>query len=121
MGHSVAMITMSRAAIGRMSCNPAVGGLAKGQLVVEIDSLGGEIGYATDQAGIQFRLLNRSKGPAVQSRRAQCDRALYSEVMISTVEHQEQLEVIEGEVTDLIIEDGICHGAILIYRRKDFC
>ncbi|HBY99701.1 MAG TPA: tRNA uridine-5-carboxymethylaminomethyl(34) synthesis enzyme MnmG, partial [candidate division Zixibacteria bacterium] len=118
MGHSVAMITMSKAAIGRMSCNPAVGGLAKGQLVVEIDSLGGEIGFVTDQAGIQFRLLNRSKGPAVQSRRAQCDRALYSEVMISTIERQERLEVIEGHIVDLIIEGGICYGAILATGEK---
>jgi tRNA uridine 5-carboxymethylaminomethyl modification enzyme len=118
MGHSTAMITMSKAAIGRMSCNPAVGGLAKGQLVVEIDALGGEIGFATDQAGIQFRLLNRSKGPAVQSRRAQCDRALYSKVMISAVERQPNLHVIEGEVTDLIIETGICRGAILSSGEK---
>ncbi len=118
MGHSVAMITMSKAAIGRMSCNPAVGGLAKGQLVVEIDALGGEIGFATDQAGIQFRLLNRSKGPAVQSRRAQCDRARYSKVMIDAVERQPNLHVIEGEVTDLIIETSICQGAILSSGEK---
>src|SRR5512136_1594636 len=80
MGCKTAMVTMSKDAIGRMSCNPAVGGLAKGQLVKEIDALGGEIGFATDCAGIQFRMLNKSKGPAVQSRRAQCDRALYSRI-----------------------------------------
>ena len=113
MGCHVAMVTMTRKAIGRMSCNPAVGGLAKGQLVVEIDALGGEIGYATDLAGIQFRLLNRSKGPAVQSRRAQCDRALYSEVMIKTVENQERLEVIEGEAVNLNIINKKCAGIIL--------
>jgi tRNA uridine 5-carboxymethylaminomethyl modification enzyme len=113
MGCRVALVTMNRKAIGRMSCNPAIGGLGKGQLVVEIDALGGEMGYAADLAGIQFRLLNRSKGPAVQSRRAQCDRALYSQVMLATVESQECLEIIEGEVNDLIVEDRICRGAIL--------
>jgi tRNA uridine 5-carboxymethylaminomethyl modification enzyme len=113
MGCRTALVTMSRDAIGRMSCNPAIGGLAKGQLVKEIDALGGEMGYATDLAGIQFRLLNRSKGPAVQSRRAQCDRALYSKVMVDTVSRQQNLEIIEGEVTDLIIEDGECRGVVL--------
>jgi len=111
MGCRTAMITMSKDAIGRMSCNPAIGGLAKGQLVREIDALGGEMGYATDLAGIQFRMLNKSKGPAVQSRRAQCDRALYSEVMINAV--SENLEIIEGEVTDLIIDSNICNGVVL--------
>ena len=112
MGCRTAMITMSKAAIGRMSCNPAVGGLAKGQLVKEIDALGGEIGYATDLAGIQFRMLNKSKGPAVQSRRAQCDRALYSQVMIDTICGQNDLQVIEEEVVDLMVEDSSCCGVI---------
>jgi tRNA uridine 5-carboxymethylaminomethyl modification enzyme len=118
MGCRVAMITMRHDAIGRMSCNPAIGGLAKGQLAVEIDALGGEMGYAADLAGIQFRLLNRSKGPAVRSRRAQCDRELYSRVMISAIENQERLEIIEGEVVDLIMEDRNCRGAILATREK---
>jgi tRNA uridine 5-carboxymethylaminomethyl modification enzyme len=113
MGCRTAMITMSKDAIGRMSCNPAIGGLAKGQLVKEIDALGGEMGYATDRAGIQFRMLNRSKGPAVQSRRAQCDRALYSEIMIKTVSNQQNLEIIEGEVVDLVIDNNNCRGVIL--------
>jgi tRNA uridine 5-carboxymethylaminomethyl modification enzyme len=121
MGCRTAMITMSRDAIGRMSCNPAVGGLAKGQLVREIDALGGEMGYAADLAGIQFRMLNKSKGPAVQSRRAQCDRALYSQVMIAAVSSQENLEIIEGEVTDLILDSRLethdsgpsCRGVVL--------
>jgi tRNA uridine 5-carboxymethylaminomethyl modification enzyme len=113
MGCRTAMITMSRDAIGRMSCNPAIGGLAKGQLVKEIDALGGEMGYATDLAGIQFRMLNRSKGPAVQSRRAQCDRALYSAVMIGAVSTQQGLEIIEGEVTDLTIHNMTCFGVAL--------
>ncbi len=118
MGLRVAMVTMSKNAIGRMSCNPAIGGLAKGQLVVEIDALGGEIGYATDQAGIQFRLLNRSKGPAVQSRRAQCDRALYSKVMANAIESQERLNIIEGEVVDLVTTDKICGGIVLSSGEK---
>ena len=118
MGCRTAMITMSKDAIGRMSCNPAVGGLAKGQLVREIDALGGEMGYATDLAGIQFRMLNKSKGPAVQSRRAQCDRALYSDAMIAAVSSQENLQIIEGEVTDLIIENGVCIGVILSDGRS---
>ena len=117
MGCRTAMVTMDKAAIGRMSCNPAVGGLAKGQLVKEIDALGGEIGFATDQAGIQFRILNRSKGPAVQSRRAQTDRALYSKVMTQTVCSQKNLQVIENEAVDLIVEDGLYCGIILRDRE----
>ncbi len=118
MGCRAAMVTMNRKAIGRMSCNPAIGGLAKGQLAVEIDALGGEMGYAADLAGIQFRLLNRSKGPAVQSRRAQCDRALYSDVMLAAVEARERLEIIDGEVSDIIIENRICRGVILSMGEK---
>lgn len=118
MGCRTAMITMDKKAIGRMSCNPAIGGLAKGQLVREIDALGGEMGYAIDNTGIQFRILNRSKGPAVQARRAQADRALYSRFMTETVLSQENLEIIEGEVTDLITKDGSCGGVILSNGEK---
>lgn len=113
MGCRTAMITMDKNAIGRMSCNPAIGGLAKGQLVREIDALGGEMGYAIDNTGIQFRILNRSKGPAVQARRAQADRALYSRFMTETVLSQGNLEIIEGEVADINMEQGKCRGIIL--------
>lgn len=118
MGCRTAMVTMDKKAIGRMSCNPAIGGLAKGQLVREIDALGGEMGCAIDMTGIQFRILNRSKGPAVQSRRAQADRALYSNFMVETVSSQENLEIIEGQVSDLMIEDRSCRGVILAKGQK---
>src|SRR5512141_2727537 len=85
-GARVAMITMLRDAVGRMSCNPAIGGLAKGNLVKEIDALGGLMAEATDRAGIQFKALNRSKGPAVQGPRAQCDCDLYSRAVREILE-----------------------------------
>ncbi len=113
MGCKTAMITFDKNAIGRMSCNPAIGGLAKGQLVREIDALGGEMGYAIDNTGIQFKILNRSKGPAVRARRAQADRALYSKFMTDRVARQENLSIIEGDVVDLIIKKGKCRGVIL--------
>ena len=105
MGLRVAMITMDAAKIGQMSCNPAVGGIAKGQVVREVDALGGEMGKATDKAGMQFRMLNRGKGPAVWSPRAQCDRALYRDVMTATVKAEPNLTVIEDEVVDITTEN----------------
>ena len=95
---------MQASRIGYMPCNPAVGGLAKGHLVKELDALGGEIGRVTDQAGIQFRMLNRGKGPAVWSPRAQVDKVLYSETMRNTVKNQVNLAVVEGEVACIKIE-----------------
>jgi len=97
-GARVAMITMLRDAIGRMSCNPAIGGLAKGNLVKEVDALGGLMGEATDRAGIQFKVLNRSKGPAVQGPRAQCDRDLYAAAVRDLLEAEPNLTIIEGAV-----------------------
>lgn len=85
MGRSTALLTASLPAIGRMSCNPAIGGLAKGQLVREVDALGGLMGGLADRAGIQFKILNRSRGPAVWGPRAQCDKQLYSRLAWQTL------------------------------------
>jgi len=101
-GAQTAMIVLDPAAIGRMSCNPAIGGLAKGQLVREVDALGGEMGVVTDATGIQFRMLNTSKGPAVRSPRAQCDRDLYNQVMAKRVLGYENVTVLGAEVVDLV-------------------
>jgi tRNA uridine 5-carboxymethylaminomethyl modification enzyme len=100
-GVRVAMVTMLRAAIGRMSCNPAIGGLAKGNLVKEIDALGGLMGEATDRAAIQYKVLNRSKGPAVQGPRAQCDRDLYAKAVQDILTDEPNLTIIEGSVSRL--------------------
>ncbi len=110
-GARVAMVTMLRDAIGRMSCNPAIGGLAKGNLVKEIDALGGLMGEATDRAGIQFKVLNRSKGPAVQGPRAQCDRDLYAKAVQDILAAESNLTIVEGSVAALrdgavILKDG---------------
>ena len=112
-GASTALITMSRDGIGVMSCNPAIGGLGKGHLVREIDAMDGVMGRVADKAGIQFRLLNRRKGPAVQGPRAQADRAIYRIEMLSETEKRDNLEIIEGEVTDFVVEDSRVCGAVL--------
>jgi tRNA uridine 5-carboxymethylaminomethyl modification enzyme len=103
MGSPTALITLKKNNIGVMSCNPAIGGLGKGHLVREIDALDGAMGRVADAAGIQFRLLNRKKGPAVQGPRAQADREIYRKTMSNLISGQENLSVIEGEVVDLIM------------------
>jgi tRNA uridine 5-carboxymethylaminomethyl modification enzyme len=110
MGIRTAMVTLQRERIGYMPCNPAVGGLAKGHLVKELDAMGGEIGRATDRAGIQFRMLNRSKGPAVWSPRAQVDKFLYGRIMRDTVENQTNLCMIYEEVGGVLIDHGRFQG-----------
>src|SRR3954453_22893750 len=112
-GARVAMIPMLRAAIGRMSCNPAIGGLAKGNLVKEIDALGGLMGEATDRAGIQFKVLNRSKGPAVQGPRAQCDRDLYAAAVQDVLAPEPNITLIEGSATSLIHDGTALTGIVL--------
>jgi len=110
MGLHVMMMTLDPQKIGQMSCNPAIGGIAKGQVVREVDALGGEMGKATDKAALQFRMLNRSRGPAVWSPRAQCDRDLYRRVMVKTVSGQENLDVVSGECVELIVDQDEIRG-----------
>jgi tRNA uridine 5-carboxymethylaminomethyl modification enzyme len=109
-GVETLMITQDAAKIGQMSCNPAIGGVAKGQVVREIDALGGEMARATDRAGLQFKMLNRGKGPAVWSPRAQCDRALYRDTMTAVVRGQPHLTVLEDEVVAVLTEAGRVAG-----------
>jgi tRNA uridine 5-carboxymethylaminomethyl modification enzyme len=112
-GLRVAMITLLHDAIGRMSCNPAIGGLAKGHLVKELDALGGLMGEATDAAGIQYKVLNRSKGPAVQGPRAQCDRDLYAAAVRTLLEAEPNVTLLEGCVASIDERGGRVEGITL--------
>jgi tRNA uridine 5-carboxymethylaminomethyl modification enzyme len=112
MGLSVGLFTLNLDTIAQMSCNPAIGGLAKGHIVREIDALGGEMAKVTDRSGIQFRILNRSKGPAVWSLRAQCDRLLYRLEMRKSLEAQKNIIIKQASVESLIVEDGKVKGVI---------
>lgn len=126
LGAKTILVTLTREGVGVMSCNPAIGGLGKGHLVREIDAMDGVMGRVADRAGIQFRLLNRRKGPAVQGPRAQADRKIYRTTMLSEMEATENLEIVVGEVVDLLgseskisgvrLEDGseITAGAVVL-------
>lgn len=118
MGQRTALISIKKDLIAQMSCNPAIGGIAKGHLVREIDALGGIMGQVTDSIGIHFRLLNRSRGPAVQSPRAQTDRVAYRTEMQRRLCQLANLHVIEGEVAEIIIEKARVIGVVLIDHRR---
>ncbi|HBA83485.1 MAG TPA: tRNA uridine-5-carboxymethylaminomethyl(34) synthesis enzyme MnmG [Verrucomicrobia bacterium] len=113
MGVTTALVTMDKSAIARMSCNPSIGGMAKSHIVFEIDALGGEMALNTDHTGIQFRVLNTRKGPSVQANRAQCDKPAYSARMQAVMAQTEHLDLIEGLVDQLWIENGHLRGISL--------
>ena len=110
MGSKTCLITIDMNKIGQMSCNPAIGGIAKGQIVREIDALGGHTGLVTDKTAIQFRILNRSKGPAMWSPRAQCDRAKFIWAWRNVLENQENLNIWQDTATEVIVENGEIQG-----------
>ena len=118
LGLSTAMITMNADLIAQMSCNPAIGGIAKGHLVREIDALGGVMGEVTDAVGIQFRLLNTSRGPAVWSPRAQCDKKQYRIKMREFLEKEPNLRILQAEVAQVEISNGRVHGVLLRDGRR---
>src|SRR6187399_695747 len=120
MGAKTALLTHRFATVGAMSCNPAIGGLGKGHLVREIDALDGIMGRAADRGGIQFRVLNRRKGPAVRGPRAQADRKLYAAAMQQAI-GETNLTVIEGEVDDLAIQNGAVSRVTLADKREISC
>ena len=127
MGCRTVCFTINLDAVGNMPCNPAIGGTGKGHLVRELDALGGEMARAADKACIQYRLLNRGKGPAVHSLRAQADRRRYQEVMKHTLEMQENLSLKQAEIVDVRTENGaVCavitrNGAVYAVRAAIIC
>src|SRR6185369_8613574 len=120
LGARVALVTSALETIGQMSCNPAIGGVAKGTVVREVDALGGIMARATDLAMIQFRMLNRSKGPAVWAPRAQCDRGLYRRAVRTLLEEHASLHTIQGTVARLIIDEqsGCVTGVETLEGRR---
>ena len=114
MGARTLLLTQSIETLGQMSCNPAIGGIGKGHLVREVDALGGAMARATDRAGIQFRTLNASKGPAVRATRAQADRALYKQTIRSMLENQPNLSLFQQEVADLLVQQSQVRGVVTV-------
>ncbi len=112
-GFATGLVTLSLESVARMSCNPAIGGLGKGQLVREIDALGGEMARHIDAHGIQFRMLNTRKGPAVRAPRAQADKEAYAQGMLAKLRAQSGLSLLEGEVTGLLSDGGRFAGLLL--------
>ena len=117
LGFQTLLATLDKTKIGQMSCNPAVGGVGKGQVVREIDALDGLMGRVADLGGIQFKVLNRRKGPAVRGPRAQADRKLYAAAMQAAIRETANLTVVEGEVDDLLVQDGRVKGVRLADGR----
>jgi tRNA uridine 5-carboxymethylaminomethyl modification enzyme len=115
LGSKTCLITMDMNKIGQMSCNPAVGGIAKGQIVREIDALGGQMGLVTDETAIQFRILNRSKGPAMWSPRAQCDRAKFIWSWRERLENTPNLHIWQDTVCELLVENGEVTGLVTVW------
>ena len=111
MGNKTLLVTISLEMVAFMPCNPSLGGPAKGVVVREIDALGGEMGHNIDKTYIQMRMLNTSKGPAVRALRAQADKHAYHRQMKWTLEKEPNLTLRQATVDDLIVEDGVCHGA----------
>ena len=121
LGLSTALLTVVRGDVAKMSCNPAIGGIAKGHMVRELDALGGIMGIVTDRAGIQFKTLNRGRGPAVWSPRAQCDKKLYSTEMLRLLEAVPGLDLVEGVANHVRLEDGRVSGIELADGRVLAC
>src|SRR5437016_11784484 len=112
MGRQTLLLTHSIETLGQMSCNPSIGGIGKGHLVKEIDALGGAMAFATDEAGIQFRTLNASKGPAVRATRAQADRVLYKHAIRRRLESQPNLSLFQQEASDLLLTGDRIAGVL---------
>ncbi|MCG4734236.1 FAD-dependent oxidoreductase, partial [Casaltella massiliensis] len=118
MGHKTLVITLSLDSMALLPCNPSIGGTGKGQLVKEIDALGGQMGINIDKTFIQSRMLNTAKGPAVHSLRAQADKNLYSREMKHTVEKQENLTLRQAIIDDILFEDGQVVGVLTATKQK---
>src|SRR5471032_3270535 len=112
MGRRTLLLTHSIETLGQMSCNPSIGGIGKGHLVKEVDALGGAMALATDESGIQFRILNSSKGPAVRATRAQADRLLYKQAIRSRLENQPNLTLFQQAVDDILVEGDRVSGVV---------